>query len=126
MAPTLLPGDYLVTTTGTTPDIGRIVVFSSPRDPAFFLTKRVVAVGPAAVRLDGAVLSIDGSTVDEPWAHGSARRGAWSVGKGELFVLGDDRQASSGDSATVGPIPAAAVHSVVRFRYWPWRRIGMI
>lgn len=119
MAPTLRPGDFLITTAGTSPRPGDLVVYPAPADPDFFLIKRVVAIGPATVRLEAGLLTVDGQTIAEPWAHGTGRDGAWRLRPGEVVVLGDDRTASSGDSTTIGALQPEAIHSVALLRYWP-------
>lgn len=126
MSPTLEPGDYLISVKPKRLEVGDIVIFSSPGDPSFFLVKRVIALGDSRVKLDQGTLTVDGTESQEPWSHGQGRQGVWKVARDEVFVLGDDRSLSAGDSATLGPLRVKAIDSIVRFRYWPPARIGLI
>jgi len=47
------------------------------------------------------------------------------VSDGACTVLGD-RSEESTDSRTFGPVESGAVRGVVRFRYWPPRRAGLV
>jgi type IV secretory pathway protease TraF len=100
MAPALLPGDLLVAAVDREPVRGSMVVVPRPDRPELELVKRVLAV--AGDRVDGRLLSA-----------------------GELWVIGDDPSHST-DSRTFGPVRREAVRGVVRFRYWPPRRIGPV
>ena len=88
MRPTFEPGDWLVATRRGRVRVGSIVVIEHPGRPGFELVKRV--------------------------AH--ARDGASEPAPGELWVVGDDPDAST-DSRAFGPIRRDAVRGVVRFRY---------
>ncbi len=74
-------------------------------------------------------MQVNGRELLEPYALGEAPaasyRGVSRLGAGELFLLGDRRDAST-DSRELGPIPLAAVEGVVLARYWPPRRLGLL
>lgn len=92
------------------------------------MVKRVVGLPGERVRLVDGRLEVDGRHLPEPYAIG---RGAWhgaveldvSLGEGELAVLGDSRRYST-DSRSFGPVRLRDVVGVVRFAYWPPRRIS--
>jgi len=127
MSPALEPGDYLVSVRSRrSPLVGDMVIYPARDDPALFLVKRVIATGDSRVRLDLGIVTVDGNSPAEPWAHGAGGDGLWQVGPDEVFVLGDDRSHSALDSADIGPLPVGAVDSIVRFRYWPPGRIGRL
>lgn len=96
MAPTLLPGDWLVVERRTylrrLPHPGEIVLAPDPRDARRELVKRVVSVD----------------------------RAAWTV------ELAGDRPAASTDSRTFGAVPGASVRWRAMWRYWPVSRIGRL
>jgi len=78
--------------------------------------KRVAAVGPAAVALDGGDLLVDGQAVPAPApeADGVTDMAPVEVAAGQVFVLGDDRRPlASRDSRHYGPLPYAAVRGRV-------------
>jgi signal peptidase I len=92
------------------------------------MVKRVVGLPGERVRLVDGRLEVDGRHLPEPYAIGrGARQGAVeldvSLGEGELAVLGDSRHHST-DSRSFGPVRQRDVVGVVRFAYWPPRRIS--
>lgn len=50
---------------------------------------------------------------------------SWVLGPGQLFVMGDHREASS-DSRAFGPIDTSAVIGRAFLRYWPAASIGIL
>jgi nickel-type superoxide dismutase maturation protease len=92
MAPTLLPGEWLVverrTYTRRRPRVGEIVLAADPREPSRELIKRVVGLD-------------DGS--------------------GLVELAGDAPDAST-DSRTFGAIPVKSIRWRVVARYWPAAR----
>jgi nickel-type superoxide dismutase maturation protease len=96
MAPTLLPGEWLVVERRTfarrPPRVGEVVLAADPRDPDRELIKRVSAVD-----------------------HQS----------GTLELRGDAPDSST-DSRAFGTLPIGGVTWRVVARYWPARRIGPV
>jgi len=96
MAPTLLPGEWLVVEqrsyTRRQPRVGEIVLAADPRDPSRELIKRVAA-------LDGVAGLVD--------------------------LAGDAPEAST-DSRAFGALPLDSVRWRVIGRYYPPRRIGWL
>ena len=96
MAPTLLPGEWLVVERRSYlrrwPRVGEIVLAADPREPSRELIKRVAAV-------------------DRP--------------AGTLQLVGDAPDAST-DSRTFGQLPARSIHWHVVGRYYPPGRIGRL
>src|SRR5437868_3704605 len=92
MAPTLLPGEWLVverrTYTRRRPRLGEIVLAADPREPSRELTKRV-------------------ARVDE---------------ESGLIELAGDAPDASADSRTFGAIPIENIRWRVLARYWPAAR----
>jgi signal peptidase I len=91
------------------------------------MVKRVVGLPGEHVRLVDGRLEVDGRQVSEPYAVGRpARDGAVELdvrlGDGELAVLGDSRRHST-DSRSFGPVRRDHVIGIVRFAYWPPRRV---
>src|SRR5947207_1196211 len=96
MAPTLLPGEWLIVESRTyarrEPSVGEIVLAADPREPDRELIKRVTSLDPFARTLE---------------------------------LRGDAPEAST-DSRVFGAVPIAEVHWRVVGRYWPAKRIGPI
>jgi inner membrane protease subunit 1 len=100
MAPTLLPGDFLLAARAGRFRLGALVVLEHPGRAGFELVKRITA---------------------GPGGHVANR----TLGLGEWWVQGDSPDQST-DSRSFGPIPASAVRGVVVLRYWPPSRLGRV
>ncbi len=100
MRPTLEPGDYLVAVRGNMPGRGALVVVEHPERPGYEVVKRVA--GGAGDSIGGRTLSV-----------------------GELWLLGDDPVRST-DSRHFGPVDRSLIRGVVKWRYWPPSRFGVI
>ncbi len=147
MEPALRPGErVLVEKIGTR--LGRIgrgevVVFENPRNPETILVKRVfgvpgdtvrfvgerVLVAPGTRRGDGQPGGAAAGFPEIASARGAARevprKAPIRVEEGTLFVLGDNRGASS-DSRHWGLLPREAVIGRVVARISPGSRIGIV
>jgi nickel-type superoxide dismutase maturation protease len=100
MAPSLMPGDFVIAVRATPIRAGVLVVLEHPGRPGFELVKRLAGSPGTSV-------------------HGR------QLGPDEYWVLGDRTEAST-DSRSFGPISSAAITGVVRFRYWPPSRLGPV
>jgi signal peptidase I len=128
MAPALAEGEvvWVDRAGGDAATPGAVVAFQQPGDGALTV-KRVVAGAGQRVELSRGGLRIDGlphgGGGEEPWCGAPvAVRGAVDspetpVPAGAVYVLGDDRRASS-DSRQWGPIPLDNVAGRVRFVVW--------
>ena len=138
MRPTLGPGQRIaVAPLVRPPRRGDLVVLSRPRstgaplrgspDPSGDLevVKRVVGLPGERVRLAAGRLEVDGAPVPEPYLAGPATAGELDLelGPAQYLVLGDHRAAST-DGRDFGPVGADALLGLVRFAYWPPRRLG--
>ncbi len=70
MAPTLLPGDFILVKTSAyssgNPGRGEIIAFRYPVDPTVTFVSRVVGVAGDRVRLAGSLLYVNGEELAEP------------------------------------------------------------
>ncbi len=105
---------------------GEIVVFHYPKNPSELFLKRVAAVGGDQVEIREGVLYVNSHPVPEPYAvhHGPAHSAhedmdALVVPKGQLFVMGDNRDNSS-DSRDWGFVPVGNVIGEPLFVYWSY------
>lgn len=128
MAPALLPGDYVLARSPGEPRRGAIVLFPHPDSTMHsHLVKRIVGLGGETIEIANGQLHVDGRPLAEPWAHGpTLASGRWSIGRSEVFVVGDNRTVGSVDSRSFGPIPATSLQWRVAFRYWPAARFGAV
>lgn len=118
MEPNISSGQYLLIDQLTyrfrAPERGEVVVLDAPHTPGTFYIKRVIGVPGDTVEVkDGlVVLSTpaypDGVVLEETYLNGSITPGDLSVTvpDGHVFVLGDNRSASS-DSRVFGAVPYA-------------------
>jgi len=118
---------------------GDIVVFTPPvnaesPDQKPFI-KRVIGIAGDRVEIhDGKVL-VNGTELDEPYVYSvdgtpqptvaDGDAASWTIGAGELFVMGDHR-ANSADSRVFGPIEKKDVIGRAWLRYWPFNTFGIL
>ncbi len=104
---------------------GQLVVFTRPTGLSDSgikdLVKRVMAVeGDTIEAVDGQVY-VNGDPVNESYLKGplsTVNLPATTIGAGQLWVMGDNRQNSS-DSRTFGSIPESSVVGYARAVIWP-------
>ena len=140
MRPTLGPGQRIAVAPLVRPPArGDLVVVARPRptgvppwgspDPARApgdreVVKRVVGLPGERVRLAAGRLEVDGLELAEPYLAGGPGAGELDLelGPAQYLVLGDHRAAST-DGREFGPVGADALLGLVRFAYWPPRRL---
>jgi signal peptidase I len=144
MERTLEPGHYVLVDK-LTPRfdpyyLGDIVVFDPPEtwsEGGTPFIKRVIGrEGDTVEILESGDVSVNGTVLDEPYLYRSdpggptdptlaAGESSWTVGPGELFVMGDHR-GNSVDSRVFGVIPVSNVVGRAWLRYWPMDVFGPI
>jgi signal peptidase I len=146
MEPTLQIGDRIVVDklSYDLHGIGRgdIVVFSTPKDehcagpPVANLVKRVIGLPGETISLAGGQVEINGKLLPEPWLPPAVRLETipgpsgqpyslevpYTVPKGDVFVMGDNRTQSC-DSRYWGPIRESTIVGKVDLRIWPVSRV---
>jgi signal peptidase I len=142
MENTLLPDQYVLVDK-LTPHwapyrLGDIIVFDPPSSwsgaNGVPFIKRVIGLPGDHVQLKDGRVYVNGLALDEPYvltANGSGTEPSgggpsqWVVPSGELFVMGDHRDASA-DSRTFGPIELSHVIGRAWLRYWPIETFGVL
>lgn len=114
--------------------LNSIVVFRVPQqlvqagyEPDAALIKRVVGRPGDELEVHDGQLLRNGQSLNEPWIAEaiSYEMPSVTVPEGELWVMGDNRNASL-DSHLWGPLPQEDVIGTAVWRYWPLRRFGRI
>jgi signal peptidase I len=144
METTLEPGEYVLVDK-LTPRFdsykrGDIIVFEPPAgwavggDNTPFI-KRIIGLPGDTVELRGGHVYVNGTELQEPYIYQQDGAGQptdptsgqsrWVVPSGEIFVMGDHREASA-DSRTFGPVPLTSVIGRAWLRYWPLSAFGLI
>jgi signal peptidase I len=123
MNPTLQDGEYILVNRLAykigNPVRGDIVVFSFPMDPKQDLIKRVIGLPGESISVQDGKVMINGVPLEEPYiAAPPIYNGTWEVPRGQLFVLGDNRNESK-DSHEWGLLPIENVVGRAVLIYWP-------
>jgi len=122
MSPTIGTGDLVLVRHQSGPVARMSVVAVERPDTGTLLVKRAVAVGGDRFAIEDGVLVVNGTPVCEPSIDPARLDGVWigpvTVPDGELFLLGDEREASV-DSRVFGTVPDGNVRGVVVGRIWP-------
>jgi signal peptidase I len=118
---------------------GEVIVFHPPDgfgENGYPFIKRIIAVAGDTVAVHDGKVFVNGTALDEPYTYRDENgvneptepltdTSSWSVPPGDLFVMGDHRQASE-DGRAFGPIPISSVIGRVLIRYWPLSAFGPI
>lgn len=128
MLPALEPGDWLIARRRRgVPRRGDVVIFSDPFEVDRYFIKRVVGLPGELITIADGQVHIDGSTLAEPWANGPTfPDGEFQVPERSIWVLGDHRGSSLGDSRTIGSIPLDEIEWKAEAIYWPSSRVGLV
>ncbi|MBT3339269.1 MAG: signal peptidase I [Anaerolineae bacterium] len=123
MRPTLDNGQYVLVSKmafrSEIPEYGDIIVFHFPVDPDQDFIKRVIGLPGDDVYIINGQVMVNGQSLNEPYIAASPQYvGEWIVPKGQIFVLGDNRNNSS-DSHSWGAVPMENVIGKAIVVYWP-------
>jgi signal peptidase I len=128
------------------PRRGEIIVFENPRldepdrnplsafwywiieglgvssDPEKDFIKRVIALPGETIEVNRGRVFVDGKRIEEPYVNEERDRsdyGPFTVPKGHLFVMGDNRANSQDSRSALGPIPRDKVVGKAFILIWP-------
>lgn len=137
MQETFQNGEYLIVDQVTyyfeEPHRGDVVIFRYPRDPSKFFIKRVIGVPGDQISIEGNVVKIkneehpDWATLDEPYIA-SMEPNTYleeTLGEGEYFVMGDNRDQSS-DSRMWGVLQERNIVGRALIRLFPLGEAEML
>jgi signal peptidase I len=135
MFPNFSNGDYVLTDELTyhlrAPDRGEVVVFHDPQDWSTYFIKRVIGLPGDRVVIKNSTVTIfnaanpNGLVLDESYLpKGTITSGDYdyTLSSTTYLMLGDNRPFSF-DSRSWGPLPAANIVGLVRFRLWPLNEV---
>ena len=107
------------------PARGDVVVVHHPTRPGVLLIKRALGLPGDRVEVspDGIVVR-DGSVPRGTEPARSAATRTWTLGRGELFVVGHTNTGE--DSRSFGPVTTASVVGKAWWSYWPSDRWGPV
>ena len=137
MYPTLHEGDMLLLQSiGYTPEQGDVVVLTKEFDVADGpIVKRVIAVGGQHVKIDydAGTVMVDGVILEEPYINEAMSRPGGEtltdvlVPEGSIFVMGDNRNASSDSrDVTLGTVDERYVLGRALWVILPFQNFGPI
>jgi len=106
---------------------GDVIVFHYPNNPSQDYIKRVIGLPGDTVEFQDGVLIVNGLSVEEPYEQVPIARNieAQTVAPGFLYVLGDNRPASS-DTRTWGQLSQEFVIGKAWLAIWPVDRAGLV
>lgn len=134
MEPTLHDGDWLAVSTMLPVNNSDIVILTQPNTMDKPLVKRVIAKGGQTVNIDfiSHVLTVDDKVLDEPYIAAVTEESGdvqfpLVVPKGQVFVLGDNRN-NSLDSrfSVIGCIDENYILGVAKYRIYPFKGLSGI
>lgn len=137
MVPTFHDKDYLIideiSYRFNTPKRGDVIVFHPPNESKkIYYIKRIIGLPGETVILDGTKVIIkntehpEGFELDQPYLENiSSNQMTITVGKGDVFVLGDNRPRSS-DSRIWGTLPLKNIKGRPYLRLYPFTDIAYL
>ena len=122
MEPSLYEGDYVLASKFTdSPSRGDIVVYEY-ETKNIEIVKRIIGLPGETISSKEGQININGEKINDPWGNGEVVDFEnITLKEDEDFVLGDNREMSSSDSLSVGPIKLETCWKL-RFLYWPYHK----
>lgn len=136
METTFSTGEYLIIDQLTyhmeEPGRGEVIVFRYPKDPSKFFIKRIIGLPGDTIAITGSQITIknpmypEGTILTEPYIRGmkAGTTMTETLGDGEYFVMGDNRDASS-DSRSWGVLQKDKIVGRVFIRLFPFTALNL-
>ena len=125
MKPALLPDEYVLSVKlKEAPKRGDIVVFTNT-EKNIDVVKRVIGLPNENVSSSDGAIIINSEKIDDEWSKDLTDDFvSVELGDDAIFVLGDQRNMSTSDSRTLGPIKYEDCWKL-KVRYWPYHRFNI-
>ncbi|MGH2522169.1 MAG: signal peptidase I [Anaerolineales bacterium] len=108
------------------PQRGDVVVFYYPLGTERDFIKRVIGLPGETVSVANGGVRINGQAIAEPYIAAPPNyESTWTLGPGQFFVLGDNRNSSS-DSHSWGPLDRKYLIGKAVLVYWPPTHWGLM
>lgn len=113
------------------PKRGDIVIIDAPDEKGKEYIKRVVGVANDDIEIKDGNIYINNDLYEENYIEDVPTEiynlDHWTLNEDEYFVVGDNRlPAKSMDSRYFGPIKKDTVKGIVKFRFWPIKKFGIV
>ena len=120
MEPTFIPGDKLISIHKSSYARGDVIVLDDPNEEGAYLLKRLVALEGDTISISTEGVRINNVLIQEPYIKEPIiyRYSPYTLPKGKVFVLGDNRNESS-DSHLWGSVPVNTIIGQVQYIYAP-------
>jgi signal peptidase I len=128
MQPSLTENDWVLARRRTGEvDRGSVVILDDPTGSGLNLVKRVIGLPGEHMGIDAGRVTVNGVLLADRWASGATEPpGTWHIPQNHVWLLGDNRLASTSDGRILGPTPLTDINWVVVVRYWPRQRAGRV
>jgi signal peptidase I len=109
------------------PHRGDVVVIRMPERGPELLIKRVIGLPGETIEVRDGSVYINGQPLNEPYLthQTSGSYGPTLIPEGQVFVMGDNRNASN-DSRVFGPVPVDRIVGRAWVSYWPPEFFGLV
>lgn len=113
------------------PERGDIVVFHAPGNANEDYIKRLIGLPGETVEIFNTEVYVNGEKLYEPYIREACRPAScpdntWTMGEGEYFLMGDNRNRSSDSRAFTTPVRREQIVGEAIVRYWPPTDWGLI
>ena len=114
------------------PKQGDVVIIDAPEEKGKEYIKRIIATPGEEVSIHDGKIFINNKEYKESYIPDNIPTGiynenSWTLGPDEYFVVGDNRNpGASMDSRYFGPIKRDTIRGIVKLRFWPMNKFGII
>jgi signal peptidase I len=119
MQPTLSDGDLILAWKDFDLKRGDIILFPSTENDRYYI-KRLIGMSGDQIEISNGIVSVNGKYLQEEYLsenNFNNVNGSWSLGAGEIFVLGDNRDFSQ-DSRDFGVFQESDVIGELWLKFW--------